>query len=169
MKKNVLKMAVATFVVGVTTVVGGHLADAKSISVVQGDTLSKIAFENNTTVAKLAQLNGIKNINLIYVGQTLDVDGNGVATVQNTSKAAVTNSNASSQTTSQQSQNKKRIQLRHKHQLKNKQLLFVKLKQKQPTQGVQVNNLQKNGLRKENLAVHTQLKVQQENILVVTN
>ncbi|WP_232057797.1 LysM peptidoglycan-binding domain-containing protein [Listeria sp. PSOL-1] len=76
MKKNVLKMAVATFVVGVTTVVGGHLADAKTINVSQGDTLSKIAYENNTTVSKIAQTNGISNINLIYVGQSLEVGDN---------------------------------------------------------------------------------------------
>lgn len=39
--------------------------------VVKGDTLSEIAVKYNTTVKKLAELNNIKNVNLIYVGQVL--------------------------------------------------------------------------------------------------
>lgn len=38
-----------------------------------GDTLNKIAARYGTTAAKLGQLNGIKNINLIYVGQKLKI------------------------------------------------------------------------------------------------
>ncbi|MFT8753105.1 MAG: LysM domain-containing protein, partial [Oenococcus oeni] len=38
-----------------------------------GDTLSAIASKYNTTVAKLVSLNGLKNANYIYVGQTLKV------------------------------------------------------------------------------------------------
>jgi LysM repeat protein len=37
----------------------------------RGDTLSKIAAKYHTTVARLAKANGIKNVNLIYVGQRL--------------------------------------------------------------------------------------------------
>ena len=37
----------------------------------RGDTLSKIAKENNVTVAKLQKDNGIKNPNKIYVGQKI--------------------------------------------------------------------------------------------------
>lgn len=37
----------------------------------KGDTLSGIAKANNTTVSELANLNGIKNVNLIYAGQQL--------------------------------------------------------------------------------------------------
>ncbi|EUJ17284.1 LysM peptidoglycan-binding domain-containing protein [Listeria aquatica] len=98
MKKNVLKMAVATLTVGVTTVVGGHLANAESVSVAKGDTLSKIANEHNTTVANLAQLNGIANINLIYVGQSLEV-GNGGATqtAQPATQAAASQGQATTQ------------------------------------------------------------------------
>lgn len=48
------------------------VASKNTVYVVKkGDTLSKIAKEHNTTVAKLAADNDIKNINLIYVGQTL--------------------------------------------------------------------------------------------------
>lgn len=43
--------------------------------VARGDTLSKIAARFGTTVAALARANGIKNPNLIRVGQVLRVDG----------------------------------------------------------------------------------------------
>lgn len=38
-----------------------------------GDTLSEIAQKFGTTVSKLASLNNIKNVNLIYAGQTLKI------------------------------------------------------------------------------------------------
>ena len=41
--------------------------------VVKGDTLSGIAARYNTTVSKLASINNIKNVNLIYVGQVLTI------------------------------------------------------------------------------------------------
>jgi LysM repeat protein len=48
------------------------------IYVVQrGDTLARIARRFNTSVAALAQLNGIVNVNLIFVGQQLRVPGPG--------------------------------------------------------------------------------------------
>lgn len=56
-----------------------------TITVQRGDTLSRIALEYNTTVARLVELNNIANPNLIYTGQTLivpsgetpdDTDGN---------------------------------------------------------------------------------------------
>ena len=39
----------------------------------KGDTLSKIAKENNTTVENLAKINQIQDPNLIYVGQKLKI------------------------------------------------------------------------------------------------
>lgn len=52
------------------------------IYVVQrGDTLARIARRFNTTVAALAQLNGIVNVNLIFVGQQLRVPGGDGAVV----------------------------------------------------------------------------------------
>lgn len=44
---------------------------AKTYKVVRGDTLSKIAKQYGTTVDTLVKLNGIKNKNLIYVGQII--------------------------------------------------------------------------------------------------
>jgi len=46
-------------------------APAGIYTVKKGDNLTKIAKANNTTVAKLAELNGIKNVNLIQIGQVL--------------------------------------------------------------------------------------------------
>lgn len=45
--------------------------NAKTYKVVRGDTLSKIAKQYGTTVDTLVKLNGIKNKNLIYVGQII--------------------------------------------------------------------------------------------------
>lgn len=46
-------------------------ATEKIYKVVRGDTLTKIAKQYGTTVKKLVELNGIKNPNLIYVGQII--------------------------------------------------------------------------------------------------
>lgn len=43
--------------------------------VVKGDTLPKLALKYGTTVAKIADLNNIENVNLIYIGQTLVISG----------------------------------------------------------------------------------------------
>ena len=49
--------------------------ETKTYTVKAGDTLSEIAETYNTTVEKLAKLNNIKNIHLIYVDQVLVIDG----------------------------------------------------------------------------------------------
>lgn len=56
----------------------GTVANADTIYTVQsGDTLSEISQKFNTTVETLAQKNNINNINVISVGQQLDIpDGN---------------------------------------------------------------------------------------------
>lgn len=46
-------------------------ASVSTYKVKAGDTLSKIAANNSTTVKKLQGLNKIKNANIIYVGQTI--------------------------------------------------------------------------------------------------
>jgi len=52
------------------------LAAASSSYVVQhGDTLSRIAAEHDTTVAAIAQLNGLSNPNQIFIGQELAIPG----------------------------------------------------------------------------------------------
>lgn len=42
-------------------------------TVQRGDTLSELAIRFNTTVSQIAKLNNIRNINLIYVGETLRI------------------------------------------------------------------------------------------------
>ena len=50
------------------------LTSAESYTVKSGDTLSAIAKEKNTTVDAIAQKNKISNVNLITVGQVLDIE-----------------------------------------------------------------------------------------------
>ena len=50
------------------------VANAESYTVNSGDTLSAIAASHQTTVDKIAQKNKISNINLISVGQVLELD-----------------------------------------------------------------------------------------------
>ena len=54
-----------------------------------GDSLSEIAAKYGTTVSKLASLNNIKNVNLIYVGQVLIIDGDPVTVKTNTTNRAI--------------------------------------------------------------------------------
>ena len=51
---------------------------ATTYTVKKGDTLSEIAVRYATTVAKLAELNDIDNVDLIFVGQTLIITGTAV-------------------------------------------------------------------------------------------
>ena len=50
------------------------LASAASYTVKSGDTLSAIAKEKNTTVDEIAKKNKISNVNLITVGQVLEIE-----------------------------------------------------------------------------------------------
>ena len=49
--------------------------ESKTYTVKAGDTLSEIAETYNTTVEKLAKLNNIKNVDLIFIDQVLVIDG----------------------------------------------------------------------------------------------
>lgn len=61
----------------------GTVASADTVYTVQsGDTLSEISQKFNTTVETLAQKNNINNVNVISVGQQIDIpDGNTQGTV----------------------------------------------------------------------------------------
>ena len=54
-------------------IVNEKLAKPTYYTVKRGDTLTAIARDYGTTLAKLKSLNGIKNANLIYVGQKIRV------------------------------------------------------------------------------------------------
>lgn len=57
-------------------------------TVVKGDTLSKIAAANNTTVDELVRLNALTNPNYIVVGQVLTISGSATKVKKNTSSQA---------------------------------------------------------------------------------
>ena len=65
------------------------LASAESYTVKSGDTLSAIAKEKNTTVDAIAKKNKISNVNLITVGQVLEIEDE-KATTNTTEQAATT-------------------------------------------------------------------------------
>lgn len=63
----------------------------KTVTVKKGDTLSAIAKANKTTVAAIAKANpGIKNVNVIKVGQKVTIPGTVAATPKPTTPAPVT-------------------------------------------------------------------------------
>lgn len=66
------------------------VANADSYTVKSGDTLSAIAKEKNTTVDAIAKKNKISNVNLISVGQVLEIEGTN--TTQKTTEQATTTS-----------------------------------------------------------------------------
>ena len=63
--------------------------ETKTYTVKAGDTLSEIAETYNTTVEKLAKLNNIKNVDLIYVDQVLVIDGEAPVAETTTAEAPV--------------------------------------------------------------------------------
>jgi murein DD-endopeptidase MepM/ murein hydrolase activator NlpD len=56
---------------GPTAAAPAPVSNGGTYTVVKGDNLTKIAAKYGTTVAKLVELNGIKNANLIQIGQVL--------------------------------------------------------------------------------------------------
>ena len=64
------------------------VANADSYTVKSGDTLSAIAKEKNTTVDAIAKKNKISNVNLISVGQVLEIEDEN--TTQKTTEQATT-------------------------------------------------------------------------------
>ena len=73
------------------------LASAESYTVKSGDTLSAIAKEKNTTVDEIAKKNKISNVNLITVGQVLEIEDEKEAT--NTAEQATTSKTDTTQAT----------------------------------------------------------------------
>ena len=73
------------------------LASAESYTVKSGDTLSAIAKEKNTTVDAIAKKNKISNVNLISVGQVLEIED--AKTTQKTTEQATTSKTDTTQAT----------------------------------------------------------------------
>ena len=74
------------------------LASAESYTVKSGDTLSAIAKEKNATVDAIAKKNKIRNVNLITVGQVLEIEDE-KATTNTTEQAATSKANTTQATT----------------------------------------------------------------------
>ncbi|KRM19485.1 aggregation promoting factor [Ligilactobacillus hayakitensis DSM 18933 = JCM 14209] len=68
---------------------GAVAANADQVTVQAGDTVSKIALEHNTTVEQIRVLNNLADVNLIYVGQILEVGENGQTQTQNQAQTQV--------------------------------------------------------------------------------
>lgn len=84
------------------TVAGAAAANADTVMVKSGDTLSQIADENNTTVSSIQSLNSLQNIHLIFPGQKLVINANNGDAAVSTQQSAQTTQQASQQQTTQQ-------------------------------------------------------------------
>ncbi|EPD24472.1 LysM peptidoglycan-binding domain-containing protein, partial [Lactiplantibacillus plantarum] len=91
-KNALLSTAAATaslFAIGAT-------AQAATVTVKAGDTVSAIAADHNTTIDAIQQANHLKDVNLILVGQQLEVNGDSTTTTstQTTQQTTTTQSSA---------------------------------------------------------------------------
>lgn len=68
----------------------GATAQAATVTVKAGDTVSQIAADNNTTINAIQQANQLKNVNLIFVGQQLEVNGTSTTTQATTTQSTTT-------------------------------------------------------------------------------
>ena len=84
------------------TVAGAAAANADTVTVKSGYTLSQIADENNTTVSSIQSLNSLQNIHLIFPGQKLVINANNGDAAVSTQQSAQTTQQASQQQTMQQ-------------------------------------------------------------------
>lgn len=94
-KKQMMKR-----IIGLSLLAGFFLpivANADSYTVKSGDTLSAIAKEKNTTVDAIAKKNKISNVNLISVGQVLEIED--ANTTQKTTEQATTSKTDATQAT----------------------------------------------------------------------
>lgn len=91
MKLNKVLLSAAT-VLGFTAATA-VAANADSVTVKAGDTLSHIALENNTTVEALQKLNNLADINFILPGQTIELDGEATTEEQTSTQTTQADAN----------------------------------------------------------------------------
>ncbi|MDR2661177.1 MAG: LysM peptidoglycan-binding domain-containing protein [Lactobacillaceae bacterium] len=87
--KNTI-IASASTIAAVAT--AGVAANADSVTIQSGDTLNKLASEHHTTVSKIAEDNHISNVNLIFAGDTIEV--NAPASTTTSANSVVSTQNA---------------------------------------------------------------------------
>ena len=92
------------------TVAGAAAANADTVTVKSGDTLSQIADENNTTVSSIQSLNSLQNIHLIFPGQKLVINANNGDAAVSTQQSAQMTQQASQQQTVQQASQQQTMQ-----------------------------------------------------------
>lgn len=73
LKQTLLTVTAAAGLFGMTTIA----ANADTVTVKAGDTVSGIAAANHTTVAAIEKANELADVNFILPGQKLDIDGEG--------------------------------------------------------------------------------------------
>ncbi|QTF53688.1 LysM peptidoglycan-binding domain-containing protein [Lactiplantibacillus plantarum] len=99
-KNALLSTAAATaslFAIGAT-------AQAATVTVKAGDTVSAIAADHNTTIDAIQQANHLKDVNLILVGQQLEVNGDSTTTTSTQTTQQTTTTQSSAQTSQTQAQ-----------------------------------------------------------------
>ena len=67
----IVETTTTTVVIEPESIQPASVASVESVTVAAGDSLSEIAKSNGTTAEKLARINGICNVNSIYVGQVI--------------------------------------------------------------------------------------------------
>ena len=98
MKKVLVSAAALTGTVAGATAV----ANADTITVKSGDTVSEIAQKYNTTVNTIQQLNNLDNPDLIFVGEQLKVNENNEAQAATTSQTTTPAATTATQNTQSQ-------------------------------------------------------------------
>ena len=99
------------------TVAGAAAANADTVTVKSGDTLSQIADENNTTVSSIQSLNSLQNIHLIFPGQKLVINANNGDAAVSTQQSVQTTQQASQQQTTQQASQQQMTQQASQQQM----------------------------------------------------
>lgn len=105
------------------TVAGAAAANADTVTVKSGDTLSQIADENNTTVSSIQSLNSLQNIHLIFPGQKLVINANNGDAAVSTQQSAQTTQQASQQQTMQQASQQQTTQQASQQQTSQQQTM----------------------------------------------
>ena len=101
---NIKKVLVSTL--GTAAVLGAGLfagttsanADVR-VTVKSGDTVAKIANQYSSSVSSIEKANSLKNVNLIYVGESLVVPSSTSTSASTTSQSAQTTTPSTSTTT----------------------------------------------------------------------
>lgn len=87
-----IKYTLSGMVALATMFAGTSVIDATHYTVQDGDTLSKIAEEQDTTVEHIVELNKLQDVNFITIGQVLDLgEGNPEASAAKAEAAALAN------------------------------------------------------------------------------